>query len=99
MYIRSTGLGNTRLRAYIERIAPEGESVVKKGNQLENNNEESLLRIAAKAVEPFHWDVEIVLEPEDVPSLIKVGLSRQMMKLFFTYLMMAFKKQSDREVM
>lgn len=76
MYIRSTGLGRTRLRARIERIADKDEEIVKvKGDR--DSKEIDGLKLAMKSLEPFEWDVEVIVEREDIPRLIKVILSRK----------------------
>lgn len=74
MYIRSTGLGRTRLRARIERVADEDEEIIKGYG---SDNKIKGLKLAMKSSEPFEWDVEVIIEEEDVPRLIKVALTRK----------------------
>ena len=70
MYIRSTGLGKTLLKARVAKI--EATNIVPE--TLENSNggkEPTRILMVTDILEPVNWTVRIFVEPRDLRQMIK----------------------------
>lgn len=73
MYIRSTGLGKTLLKAKaanIEAIKIVPETLEKP----EDGDEPTRLLMTMQTVEPVHWTVRIFVEPPDLRRMLWIVL-------------------------
>ena len=70
MYIRSTGLGKTLLKAKVAKIEPTNiiPSTMENPN---GSNEPTRLLMVADIIEPVNWTVRIFVEPHDLRQMLK----------------------------
>jgi len=73
MYLRSTGLGKTLLKAKVSNI--QATNIVPMTlTQPEGNNEPTRLLMQMEILEPVHWTVRAFVEPPDLKDIIKILL-------------------------
>jgi len=73
MYIRSTGLGKTLLKAEAANI--EAIDIVPETlEQPEEGDEPTRLLMTMQTVEPVHWTVRVFVEPPDLRRMLWIVL-------------------------
>lgn len=70
MFIRSTGLGRTLLRAKVSKIEATDLIPATLERPKENENEPKRLLMVLEIVEPVHWTVRAFVEPKDLREMI-----------------------------
>jgi len=89
MYIRSTGLGKTLLKAEAAKI--EAIKIVPETlEQPEEGDEPMRLLMIMETVEPVHWTVRIFVEPPDLRRILWILLKSP--KVLFWSLRFLFSK-------
>ena len=71
MYVRSTGLGRTLLKA---RIAKLGVTHVVPSTLEESKEEPARMIMVMEIQEPVHWEVKAFMDPQDVRRLLLLVL-------------------------
>jgi hypothetical protein len=90
MYIRSTGLGKTLLKAEAAKI--EAVKIVPETlEQPGEGDEPTRLLMILKTVEPVHWTVRIFVEPPDLRRILWIVLKSP--KVLFWSLRFLFSKR------
>jgi len=71
MYVRSTGLGRTLLKA---RIGKLGATHIVPSTLEESDSEPARMIMIMEILEPVHWEVKAFMEPQDLRRLILLVL-------------------------
>lgn len=71
MYLRSTGLGRTLLKARVEML---GVTHLVPSTLKESKSEKARMIMVIKVEEPVHWEVEAFMESQDLRRLIRLIL-------------------------
>lgn len=75
MYIRSTGLGKTLLKAEAANI--EAIDIIPETlEESEEGNEPTRLLMTMQTLEPVHWTVRVFVEPPDIRRMLWIVLKR-----------------------
>ena len=96
MYIRSTGLGKTLLKAEAEKIEAI-EIVPETLEQPEENDEPTRLLMTLKTVEPVHWTVRIFVEPPDLRRILWIMLKSPKVLLWSLRFMFSKKPKPEEK--
>lgn len=94
MYIRSTGLGKTLLKAKISRI--ELTNIIPGTLEQANGPDEPMrFLVTMDIVEPVHWTVRAFAEPSDLKHMLRIVLTNP--ALIFRGLQFLFSKEPKSE--
>jgi hypothetical protein len=76
MFIRSTGLGRTLLKAKVSKIEVTNLVPATLEKPKDEGNEPRRLLMVLEIVEPVHWTVRAFVEPKDLKEMILMILKR-----------------------
>jgi hypothetical protein len=76
MFIRSTGLGKTLLKAKVAKIEVTDLVPATLEKPKDNEKEPERILMVLEIVEPVHWTVRAFVEPKDLREMLSMILKR-----------------------
>jgi len=74
MFIRSTGLGKTLLKAKVAKVEITDLVPATLEKPKDNENEPERILVVLEIVEPVHWTVRAFVEPKDLREMVSLIL-------------------------